>query len=48
MRIDPATVETNIVIFEVPDAGTFCAALHEAGVMLSPLGDAPGRVACAR
>ena len=40
--VDGAAVETNIVVFEVPDAGAFCGAMHDAGVMLSPLG--PRRV----
>jgi threonine aldolase len=35
--IDPATVETNIVIFEVEDAFAACGALWEAGVQLGPL-----------
>lgn len=30
--VDPATVETNIVIFEVPEAPAFCAALRDRGV----------------
>jgi threonine aldolase len=40
--IDPATVETNIVIFGVPDAPAFCAALERAGVGMLPVG--PDRV----
>jgi threonine aldolase len=36
--IDPATVETNIVIFGVPDAPAFCAALERAGVGMLPVG----------
>lgn len=37
--IDPETVETNIVIFEVPDAYGFCAALGERGIRVGPLSD---------
>src|SRR3954467_6953273 len=37
VEIDPATVETNIVIFSVPDAPAFCAALREAGVDMGAL-----------
>jgi threonine aldolase len=40
--IDAATVETNIVIFGVPDAPAFCAALERAGVGMLPVG--PDRV----
>src|SRR3954468_2484180 len=40
--IDPATVETNIVIFGVPDAPAFCAALEREGVGMLPVG--PDRV----
>jgi threonine aldolase len=40
--LDPATVETNIVVFSVPDAPAFCAALEEAGVLVLALG--PRRV----
>ena len=40
--IDAATVETNIVIFGVPDAPTFCAALEREGVGMLPVG--PDRV----
>jgi threonine aldolase len=40
--IEPATVETNIVIFGVPDAPAFCAALERAGVGMLPVG--PDRV----
>jgi threonine aldolase len=36
--IDPTSVETNIVIFEVADAAGVCAALWDGGVELSPLG----------
>jgi threonine aldolase len=35
--IDAATVETNIVIFGVPDAPAFCAALERAGVGMLPV-----------
>jgi threonine aldolase len=41
--IEPDTVETNIVIFEVPDAPGFCAAMEERGVRMSPLGERPIR-----
>jgi len=37
VEIDPATVETNIVIFTVKDAFTACGALWEAGVEVGPL-----------
>jgi threonine aldolase len=37
VSIDPAAVETNIVIFEVPDALAACGALWEQGVQLVPL-----------
>lgn len=33
IRFDPASVETNIVIFEVPDAPSFVARLKERGVL---------------
>jgi len=42
VTIDPASVETNIVVFDVPDAPAFCAALEAEGVLMGPLG--PGRV----
>ena len=42
IAIDPATVETNIVIFEVPDAAALCADLWQRGVQLGPI--APTRV----
>ena len=32
VALDPATVETNIVIFAVPDAAAFCAALAARGM----------------
>lgn len=35
--IDPAGVETNIVIFEVEDAAGFCGALWERGVQMGPI-----------
>jgi threonine aldolase len=38
VRLDPATVETNIVIFEVPDAAAFGAALAADGVAMSVFG----------
>ena len=44
--IDPATVETNIVIFEVPDAPALIAALAEREVELSR--GAAARAASAR
>jgi threonine aldolase len=37
VSIDPAAVETNIVIFELPDAVATCGALWQQGVQLSPL-----------
>jgi threonine aldolase len=37
VEIDPATVETNIVVFAVPDARAFCTALGEAGVVMIAL-----------
>jgi threonine aldolase len=42
VTIDAATVETNIVIFGVPDAPAFCAALEQEGVGMLPVG--PARV----
>jgi threonine aldolase len=38
ITIDPASVETNIVVFEVADAPAFCAALEGEGVLMGPLG----------
>jgi threonine aldolase len=38
ITIDPASVETNIVVFDVPDAPAFCAALESQGVLMGPLG----------
>jgi threonine aldolase len=37
VAIDPATVETNIVIFEVDDAVAACGAIWREGVQLVPL-----------
>jgi threonine aldolase len=42
VELDPATVETNIVIFAVPDAQAFCAALAAEDVAMSQFG--PRRV----
>jgi threonine aldolase len=42
VEIDPSTVETNIVVFTVPDAPEFCAALGRADVTMGALG--PTRV----
>jgi threonine aldolase len=42
ITIDPATVETNIVAFEVADAPAFCAAMEAEGVLMGAL--AAGRV----
>jgi threonine aldolase len=42
VSIDPATVETNIVAFEVADAPAFCAALESEGVLMGAL--SPRRV----
>jgi threonine aldolase len=39
VELDPATVDTNIVIFEVPDARAFGAALAEEGVAMSVFGE---------
>lgn len=38
VRLDRATVETNIVVFDVPDADGFLAHLAEAGVAMTRLG----------
>ena len=35
--LDPTEVETNIVVFRVPDAEALCAALERAGVKMSAL-----------
>jgi threonine aldolase len=37
VEIDPATIETNIVIFAVPDAPAFCAALARGDVTMGAL-----------
>jgi threonine aldolase len=37
VELDPATVETNIVVFGVPDADGCCAALAEQDVLMGPL-----------
>src|SRR3954451_9334784 len=37
LTIDPAAVETNIVVFSVADAPAFCAALDRQGVLMGPL-----------
>jgi len=42
VTVDPAAVETNIVVFDVPDAPAFLARLREDGVAMTPLG--PGTV----
>jgi threonine aldolase len=42
LEIDPATVETNILVFTVPDARAFAAALERDGVLMGALG--PQRV----
>jgi threonine aldolase len=39
VELDPATVDTNIVIFEVPDGSAFRAALADRGVEMSALGE---------
>jgi threonine aldolase len=38
VELDPATVETNIVIFAVPDAAAFCGALAAEDVAMSQFG----------
>jgi threonine aldolase len=38
IELDPAGVETNIVVFEVPDAAAFLDALAKRGIAMSPLG----------
>jgi threonine aldolase len=38
VTIDPAAVETNIVVFDVDDAPGFCAALEAEGVLMGPMG----------
>jgi threonine aldolase len=42
VELDPEAVETNIVVFGVPDPEAFCARLEREGVRMSPI--APGRV----
>lgn len=42
VRIDPAAIETNIVLFDVDDAYAFVGALWERGVQMTPV--APTRV----
>jgi threonine aldolase len=42
VELDPTTVETNVVIFAVPDAGAFCTALADGDVAMSQFG--PRRV----
>ncbi|MEX2196949.1 MAG: threonine aldolase family protein [Thermoleophilaceae bacterium] len=37
VRIEPATVDTNIVVFDVGDAGALLGALHERGVEMTPV-----------
>jgi threonine aldolase len=37
VTVDPAAVETNIVVFSVADAPAFCAALERAGVLMGSL-----------
>ena len=37
VTLDPATVETNIVVFEVATAAAFCAALEADGVLMGTL-----------
>ena len=39
VELDPATVETNILVFAVPDAPAFCDALARADVLVIPLDD---------
>ncbi len=38
VELDPALVETNIVVFDVPDAAAFCAAVQTRGVRMGALG----------
>jgi threonine aldolase len=38
VELDPADVETNIVVFGVPDAEAFCDALERAGVKMYAIG----------
>jgi threonine aldolase len=37
VELNPVTVETNIVVFGVPDAEAFCASLAQDGVLMGPL-----------
>jgi threonine aldolase len=37
VEIDPATVDTNIVVFRVPDAVALCAALERDDVLMGPV-----------
>jgi threonine aldolase len=39
VELDPALVETNIVVFGVPEAPAFCAELEAAGVKMLALDD---------
>ena len=38
VELDPASVATNIVVFDVPDAEAFCSALEARGVRMGTLG----------
>ena len=38
VALDVARVETNIVVFEVPDAYALCGGLYEQGIQVTPLG----------
>jgi threonine aldolase len=38
VEIDLRRVETNILVFGVPDAYGLCGALYERGIQLAPLG----------
>ena len=42
VHIDPATVDTNIVVFDVEDGGALLAQLHQRGVEMTPI--SPTRV----
>jgi threonine aldolase len=39
VKLDPDGVETNIVVFDVPDAQMFCARLANEGVLMGPLSE---------
>jgi threonine aldolase len=39
VELDPAAVDTNIVVFDVPDGPAFRAALEDRGVQMSALGE---------